>query len=109
MIRYIALLRGINVGGNNKIKMTDLKAAFEKQGFRDVVTYINSGNIIYDSDLNEQAGKAVCEKIIAADFGMDISVCVISAADLSEALAHARYGGTKRRIQGMMFFLLFRQ
>jgi hypothetical protein len=42
MSRYVALLRGINVGGKNLIKMAELKACFEKQGFRDVVTYIQS-------------------------------------------------------------------
>jgi len=46
--RYIALLRGINVGGNNMIKMTDLKACFEKMGFDGVVTYIQSGNVLFD-------------------------------------------------------------
>ncbi|MGV2794760.1 DUF1697 domain-containing protein, partial [Clostridium perfringens] len=48
---YIALLRGINVGGNNKIDMKQLKASFERVGMRDVVTYINTGNIIFDSDI----------------------------------------------------------
>ncbi len=49
-MRYIALLRGINVGGNTMIKMTDLKTAFEQCGFENVVTYINSGNIAFDID-----------------------------------------------------------
>ncbi|MBP7475557.1 MAG: DUF1697 domain-containing protein [Pyrinomonadaceae bacterium] len=48
MPRYIALLRGINVGGNTMIKMSELKAAFEECGFENVVTYINSGNIAFD-------------------------------------------------------------
>ena len=47
MKRYIALLRGINVGGKNKISMKELKAGFEELGFRDVVTYLNSGNVIF--------------------------------------------------------------
>ena len=47
-MRYIALLRGINVGGNTMIKMAELKAAFEQCGFENVVTYINSGNIAFD-------------------------------------------------------------
>ena len=49
MPRYVALLRGINVGGNNLIKMTALKACFEEQGFADVVTYIQSGNVLFDA------------------------------------------------------------
>jgi len=47
MARYVALLRGINVGGKNLIKMPALKAAFETDGFRDVRTYIQSGNVIF--------------------------------------------------------------
>src|SRR5688500_17907761 len=44
---FVALLRGVNVGGNNMINMKSLKASFEKMGFNDVSTYINSGNIIF--------------------------------------------------------------
>ena len=47
-MRYVALLRGINVGGSTMIKMTELKAAFEQCGFENVVTYINSGNIAFN-------------------------------------------------------------
>jgi len=89
MARYIALLRGINVGGNNIIKMADLRSAFVQQGFENVITYINSGNILFESDLGELAAKDVCEKLLLEGFGLDIPVCVISAADLTEALAHA--------------------
>ena len=46
-MKYVALLRGINVGGNHLIRMTDLKACFEEQGMRDVATYIQSGNVIF--------------------------------------------------------------
>ena len=47
--QYLALLRGINVGGNNIIKMADLKACFENMGFTEVVTYIQSGNVLFKS------------------------------------------------------------
>jgi len=53
MKRYIALLRGINVGGKNIIKMTELKACFESMSFKNVVTYIQSGNVLFDSDETE--------------------------------------------------------
>lgn len=89
MTRLVALLRGVNVGGKNKIRMADLKAAFERRGFGRVVTYINSGNILFDSEIDESASKAVCEKLIAEDFGLDIPVCAISAADLTHALSLA--------------------
>ena len=89
MARFIALLRGVNVGGKNIIKMADLKTAFERRGFKNVITYINSGNVLFDSDLEESTVKSDCENIIAENFGMGIPVCVISAAELSDALAHA--------------------
>lgn len=88
MVRYIALLRGINVGGNNKIVMADLKAAFERS-FQNVITYINSGNVLFDSVLDGVTVKTVCEALIVETFGLDILVCVISAVDLAEALLHA--------------------
>jgi uncharacterized protein (DUF1697 family) len=50
-MRYVALLRGVNVGGANKVSMADLKAAFESAGMSAVRTYINSGNIIFSTDL----------------------------------------------------------
>jgi uncharacterized protein (DUF1697 family) len=49
MPKYVALLRGINVGGNNRVEMTKLKKVFEELGFADVSTYINSGNVIFSS------------------------------------------------------------
>ena len=47
MTSYVALLRGINVGGSNLIRMVALKACFEAKGFRDVATYIQSGNVLF--------------------------------------------------------------
>lgn len=49
-MRYILLLRGINVGGKNKVSMNDLTASLEDLGYQNVVTYINSGNVIFDTD-----------------------------------------------------------
>jgi len=90
MVRYIALLRGINVGGKNIIKMVDLKFAFERQGFGNVITYINSGNVLFDSeDKDETAVRETCKKLISESFGLDIPVFVISSIDLCEMLCHA--------------------
>lgn len=49
-MKYVAFLRGINVGGNSIVKMLELKEAFIKSGFINVLTYINSGNVIFESD-----------------------------------------------------------
>jgi uncharacterized protein (DUF1697 family) len=74
---YVALLRGINVGGNNKVEMKKLKTTFELLGFTHVVTYINSGNIIFEALSKEQnviAGEI--EKAIKKDFQLDIKVLI---------------------------------
>jgi len=89
MRTYIALLRGINVGGKNKILMPELKAAFTDVGFSDVRTYIASGNVIFSSNLGESVIQVATESLILERFGFNIPVCVISSADLREALSHA--------------------
>ena len=82
MRKYITLLRGVNVGGKNKIIMAELKASFERQGFHGVTTYINSGNVIFGSNITDETSlKTICEKQILSDFGFGITVFVISAAD----------------------------
>lgn len=74
---YVALLRGINVGGNNKIEMKKLKATFENLGFTQVSTYINSGNIIFESSQKNQFSLIeFIEKGIHNDFGLSIKVIV---------------------------------
>lgn len=89
-MKYIGLLRGINVGGNNKVSMAELKVCFEYLGFENVVTYINSGNIIFDS-IEFDAVKLVkrCEKAIVEHFGFRVVCAVIAAKDLADALSHA--------------------
>ena len=70
MTTYVALLRGINVGGNRTVEMKRLKAALECIGLDDVRTYINSGNVIFESDEVDRPRLAgVLEDAIAADFG----------------------------------------
>ncbi|WP_311079202.1 DUF1697 domain-containing protein [Paenibacillus polymyxa] len=74
---YIALLRGINVGGNNKIEMKKLKQTFEKAGMGHVTTYINSGNIIFSSqDRPNQELSLILEQEILKDFSLPIRVIV---------------------------------
>ena len=89
MEKYIALLRGINVGGKNTVPMPQLKALFEKAGFTDVSTYINSGNVLFTADGPEDTLKQECERMIEAHFGFAVIVMVISAAALKDAVSHA--------------------
>lgn len=90
MKRYIALLRGINVGGNNKVAMPQLRECFEQLGFSNVSTYINSGNVIFKSDETDKLIlTAMCEQAIEKTFGFRVGTCIISAAELEEALIDA--------------------
>jgi len=90
MPKHIALLRGINVGGKNKIAMPVLKAAFEVAGFAEVSTYINSGNVIFSAERKDTAVlKQRCRQIIMDTFGLDIITVVISAEEYADTLNYA--------------------
>jgi uncharacterized protein (DUF1697 family) len=81
---YVALLRGINVGGNNMISMKALKASFERLGFADVSTYINSGNILFKSRLADARKlEAKIEKMLAAEYDLGCKVVVRSGDDIA--------------------------
>ena len=87
MQTYIILLRGINVSGKNIIRMPDLKSAFEKSGFHDVSTYIQSGNILLRSDLpNKVNVKTRCEELIHDHFNLDVPIVVRNASELRKVL-----------------------
>lgn len=74
-VTYVALLRGINVGGKNKIDMKQLKAVFEHAGMTSVRTYINSGNVIFGTTLRGRAQlEQRLEKAIARRFGFKVDV-----------------------------------
>lgn len=80
-MRYVALLRGINVGGNNKVPMFELKALFEELGFTDVQTYINSGNVIFTGN------KSLLRKVEPAfvkQFGFSIKFLFIDQNKLQK-------------------------
>jgi len=88
-MRYVALLRGINVTGKNMIKMETLRATFESLGFKNVVSYINSGNLAFDCSKSAEA-KLVkkLEGAIKKDFGLSISVMVREQAHIADVLAN---------------------
>jgi uncharacterized protein (DUF1697 family) len=82
-MQYIALLRGINVGGKNKLDMKKLKTTFEKLGFQQVRTYINSGNILFHTErTNTDEIAAHIKRWIQNDFKLKIPVLIKSAPDI---------------------------
>jgi len=87
MATYIALLRGVNVGGKNRVVMATLKERFEQHGFTNVSTYLNSGNVLFSSEeTNSLQLTEDCEKLIESEFGLKIIVTIVSAKMLLEAL-----------------------
>ncbi|WP_339244598.1 DUF1697 domain-containing protein [Paenibacillus sp. FSL F4-0243] len=89
MTTYIALLRGINVGGNKIIKMLDLKAMFRTLGFENVRTYIQSGNVVFESDEgSESLLTGVIERKIHEVFGFEVSVIIRTLAEMENVIAN---------------------
>ena len=81
---FVSLLRGINVGGNNKVKMADLRESYRSLGFGDVQSYIQSGNVVFraDSDANARVIETAIERRITGDYGFTVSVMAMSAQEL---------------------------
>ncbi|HEX6126356.1 MAG TPA: DUF1697 domain-containing protein [Pyrinomonadaceae bacterium] len=93
-MRYVSLLRGINVGGNTMVKMSELKSTFEKLGFKDVVSYINSGNLAFDAmKTSDDKLTRTIEEAIEKDFGLKIQVMVREQAAIHEVLANNPFEG----------------
>lgn len=87
MSQFVIFLRGINVGGNKKVPMIDLKKALEKAKFKNVKTLLNSGNVILDSsDNNPVAVKKLIEKVIENTFGFSSSVIVRTAEQIEKLI-----------------------
>ncbi len=90
MKRYIALLRGINISGKNKIPMAELKSGFIELGCIDVFTYLNSGNVVFSAD--ERSEIVLADKIkvmIQERFALDIPVFVVTQGELKDLLSEA--------------------
>ena len=92
-VPYLALLRGINVGGKNIIKMADLKACFEEIGFSDVATYIQSGNVLFRSTEKDRRKLATqIEKKLSGTFNYSSLVVVVPHKGLKEIVKSAPKG-----------------
>lgn len=82
---HVALLRGINVGGKNKVEMPRLRTAFEAAGMQQVSTYINTGNVIFAAA--DSPDPRTLEHGIAAEFGLEIPVLLRSHSAMRETTA----------------------
>ena len=85
MNKHIAILRGINVGGRRKIKMADLKALLAKLNFENVITYIQSGNIVFESSLTDRTQlETSIAQSIHDNYGFDVPVIVRTVAEIQQ-------------------------
>jgi uncharacterized protein (DUF1697 family) len=86
-MKYVALLRGINVGGDRKVDMKQLKTTFEGMGLGEVRTYINSGNVIFSAKPGDARNlKRALERAIKADFGFPVTVLLRDATEMAALL-----------------------
>jgi uncharacterized protein (DUF1697 family) len=92
MTQYVALLRGINVGGNNLIAMPALKRCFESQGFEEVLTWIQSGNVLFKSKERGPGLVAKIESRLSDTFGYAATVVLRSEAQLRRVVTEAPPG-----------------
>ncbi len=93
-MRYVALLRGINVTGNKMIKMEELRATFEALGFKRVTSYINSGNLAFDTRTSAEPRLiAKIEKGIEKRFAMSVQVMVRPQKDIHDILVNNPFEG----------------
>ena len=91
MATYVAFLRGVNLGPNNKISMSALRAMAEDRGYTDVATYINSGNLIISSSKKAATVEREISNAIKDTFGRPIDVTVRTPAHLKKILAENPY------------------
>ena len=95
MPTHVALLRGINVGGNNKIAMADLRDTVASLGHTDVSTYIQSGNVLFTArNGGAQTATALAadlERAITEAFGLRLRVVVLSRAELAQVISDNPY------------------
>ena len=100
---YISLLRGINVAGKNKIKMADLKAGYEALGFHNVRTYIQSGNVLFESD--SVVEPIMIEGMIKKTFGFEVPVWVRTQDSWKQSVKAFPFGEIDVDKEGTVYLL----
>jgi len=105
---YISLLRGINVSGQKKVNMKELKSLYESLNLEQVTTYIQSGNVVFKSaEHNEAELSTIIEKAISNYFGFEVSVLVLPEALLNNALSQLPFENISVAEQGSQIIFSF--
>lgn len=107
MNTYVAVLRGINVSGQRMINMKDLKALFQKWGYENVMTYIQSGNVVFGSaESNTKKLEKEIVDIIHNHYGFEVPVMVLTQKDITDILENNPYNDHKKDITKLHVTLL---
>lgn len=105
---FIALLRGINVSGQKKIKMAELRESLTQNGLENVQTYIQSGNIIFDSEVLETTIlEHKIREAIAQDFGFDVPTLVVSGNAIQKVLEDNPFA--EKVEENKLYYVLLKQ
>lgn len=108
-MKYIALLRGINISGKNKISMSELKLELENNKYQNVTTYLNSGNVIFESSIdNKKIIMNDIYKIINNKFNLKIPVFIMTTSELEDILNHSPnwWGTDNKKIYDNLIFII---
>ena len=110
-MKYISILRGINVSGQKKIKMADLKILYEEQDFENVITYIQSGNVIFELDakITIEALKKVIEKAIETKYAFQVPVDIRTNQELKKIIEKCPFEEVKKEENGTKVLVTFLQ
>ena len=110
MKKYLAFLRGINVGGHKKIKMADLRILLEQEGFSKVTTYIQSGNIVFTSKVEPTVVlKNKIASILKNAYKFDVPVVVRTAEQLQKVVEDNPFTNSKDLAENKLYFALLQQ
>jgi len=92
MATHVALLRGVNVGGRNKVPMAELRTAMSSLGYVAVSTYIQSGNVLFTKpEMDTTVPEEAIAGVIASTFGIKVGVVVVTRDELAAVLSHNPY------------------
>ncbi len=107
-MKYISILRGINVSGQKKIKMVDLKSLYELLGFQNVITYIQSGNVIFETSVeNTDDMKITIEKAIEEKYKFHVPVVIRTNHEIENIIRNCPFGSVSLVEDGTKVLVTF--
>ena len=110
MQTYIALLRGINVGGQKKIRMADLKPLLEALGFENITTYIQSGNVVFNSEeTNVEKLINQIEEAIFKSYNFEVQILIKKRMELERIVDQNPYTDSKDLEDNKIYFVLLKE